>query len=118
MGVASSSRTYFQQIGGSIGVSVFGVIFVRRLTQDLSARLPGVHLSAAGGQLNPVTVNSLPTPVRHAVLYSISHAVDGVFMWAAPFALGVFVLAWFVREVPLRGRAAPSAEAAAPELVG
>jgi predicted MFS family arabinose efflux permease len=117
MGVASSSRTYFQQIGGSIGVSVFGVIFARRLTEDLSARLPGVHLSASGGQLNPVTVNALPTQVRDAVLSSITHAVDAVFMWAAPFALVVFVLAWFVKEVPLRGRAEPTAEEAAPELV-
>jgi hypothetical protein len=76
-----------------------------------------VHLSASGGTLNPVTVNSLPTPVRHAVFFSVTHAVDAVFMWAAPFALLVFVLAWFVREVPLRGRAEPSAEEAAPELV-
>jgi MFS family permease len=118
MGVASSSRTFFQQIGGSIGVSVFGVVFARRLSEDLAARLPGVHLSAAGGQLNPVAVDTLPPAIRHGVFYSISHAVQGVFWWAAPCALVVFVLAWLVKEVPLRGRAEPSAEQAAPELVG
>ncbi|HEY3733321.1 MAG TPA: MDR family MFS transporter [Streptosporangiaceae bacterium] len=117
MGVASSSRTFFQQIGGSIGVSVFGVIFARRLTEDLGKRLPGVHLNAAGGQLDPVTVNRLPVAVRHDVFISIAHAVQGVFIWAAPSALIVFVLAWFVKEVPLRGRA-PSAEQPTPELVG
>ena len=31
MGVASSSRAFFQQIGGSMGVSLFGVIFIHRL---------------------------------------------------------------------------------------
>ena len=118
MGVASSSRTFFQQIGGSIGVSVFGVVFARRLTGDLATRLPGMHLSAAGGQLNPVAVDSLPLRIRHDVFYSISHAVQGVFWWAAPCALVVFVLAWLVKEVPLRGRAEPSAEETAPELVG
>jgi EmrB/QacA subfamily drug resistance transporter len=117
MGVASSSRTFFQQIGGSIGVSIFGVIFARRLTADMSARLPGVHLNAAGGQLDPVTVNHLPAPIRHDVFFSISHAVGGVFIWAVPAALAVLLLAWFVKEVPLRGRA-PSAEQPAPELVG
>jgi EmrB/QacA subfamily drug resistance transporter len=116
MGVASSSRTFFQQIGGSIGVSVFGVIFARRLIADMSARLPGVHLNAAGGQLNPVTVNHLPAPVRNDVFFSISHAVQGVFVWAAPAALVVLLLAWFVREVPLRGRA-PAGQPA-PELAG
>jgi hypothetical protein len=118
MGVASSSRTFFQQIGGSIGVSLFGVVFARRLTEDLSTRLPGMHLSAAGGELNPVAVNTLPLAVRHDVFYSISYAVQGVFWWAAPTAVGVFLLAWFVREVPLRGRTAPSTEEATAELVG
>jgi EmrB/QacA subfamily drug resistance transporter len=117
MGVASSSRTFFQQIGGSIGVSIFGVVFTKRLTADLSARLPGVHLSAAGGELNPVTVNTLPAAVKHAVFYSISHAVQGVFWWAAPTAVGVFILAWFVKEVPLRGQTAPAAEETTAELV-
>ena len=117
MGVASSSRTFFQQIGGSIGVSIFGVIFARRLTGDLSTRLPGVHLNSAGGQFDPVAVNRLPAPVRHDVFFSISHAVQGVFIWAVPAAVIVFLLAWLVREVPLRGRA-PSAEQPAPELVG
>jgi EmrB/QacA subfamily drug resistance transporter len=117
MGVASSSRTFFQQIGGSIGVSIFGAVFARRLTQEMAARVPGVHLNAAGGQFDPATVNKLPAPVRHDVFVAIAHAVQGVFIWAAPSTVLVFVLAWFVREVPLRGRA-PSAEAPAPELVG
>ncbi len=60
MGVASSSRTFFQQIGGSIGVSLFGVIFTRRLTESLRAQLPGVHLHAGSGQLDPATINQLP----------------------------------------------------------
>jgi len=120
MGVASSSRTFFQQIGGSIGVSLFGVIFARRLSEDLSARVPGVHLGGSGGQFNPVTVNTLPETIKHAVFYSIAHAIDGVFIWAVPATVAIFVLAWFVREVPLRGAATPPAteQAAAPELVG
>jgi predicted MFS family arabinose efflux permease len=110
IGVASSSRTFFQQIGGSIGVAMFGAIFARRLTESL--HVPGVHMSSSNGQLNPVTVDSLPLPVRHDVFLAISHAVEGVFIWAAPSAVLVFVLAWFIKEVPLRGRAAPSGEPA------
>ena len=117
MGVAGSSRTFFQQIGGSIGVSTFGAIFASRLVGAMSSRLPGVHLNAAGGQLDPATVNRLPALLRHDVLYAISHAIQGVFVWAAPSAVFVCVLAWFIK-VPLRGRA-PSSEAPVgePELV-
>jgi EmrB/QacA subfamily drug resistance transporter len=116
IGVASSSRTFFQQIGGSIGVALFGAIFARRLTDTLTKQLPGVHLNAAGGQLDPVTVNHLPGPVKHDVFFAISHAIDGIFAWAAPAAILVFVLAWFIKEVPLRSSAPPpSSEAPASE---
>src|SRR5258708_27586391 len=55
MGVASSSRAFFQQIGGSIGVSIFGGLFTRALLSTIHARLPGVPFSMSGGQLSPVT---------------------------------------------------------------
>jgi EmrB/QacA subfamily drug resistance transporter len=116
MGVASSSRTFFQQIGGSIGVSIFGVIFARKLTAEMTARAPDVHLNSGGGQFDPVTVNRLPAAIRHDVFFAITHAVQSVFVWAVPSAVAVFVLAWFVKEVPLRGRA-PAPEQPAPELV-
>jgi len=118
MGVASSSRTFFQQIGGSIGVSVFGAIFARRLQEALSTAPAGLHVATSGGQLDPATVASLPAPVRREVFYAIAHAVQGVFTWAIPAVVLTFVLAWFIKEVPLRGRE-PAAEPAGqqPELV-
>jgi EmrB/QacA subfamily drug resistance transporter len=117
MGVASSSRTFFQQIGGSIGVALFGAIFARRLTEALSARLPGAHINAAGGQLDPVTVNGLAPAVRNDVFFAIAHGVQGVFIWAAPSAVIVLLLALFIKEVPLRGRAPAAEVASEPELV-
>jgi len=110
MGVASSARMFFQQIGGSIGVALFGAIFARRLTDVMTARLPAVHLNSSGGSFDPRTVNRLPLPIRHDVFYAIAHAVQGVFFWAAPSAIALFVLALLIREVPLRG-SAPAAEA-------
>jgi MFS family permease len=119
MGVASSARMFFQQIGGSLGVAAFGALFARQLTESLGAATgPGVHISASGGQLNPATVNSLPALVRHDVFAAIADAIQHVFIWALPAAVVIFALAWFIKEVPLRGRA-PSAEAPSqePELV-
>jgi EmrB/QacA subfamily drug resistance transporter len=122
MGVASSARMFFQQIGGSLGVAAFGAIFARRLIESLAAAAgSGVHISASGGQLDPATVNSLPAPEKHDVFFAIAHAIQTVFVWALPAAVLIFVLALLVKEVPLRGRAAPPAadEAASqqPELV-
>jgi EmrB/QacA subfamily drug resistance transporter len=115
MGVASSSRTFFQQIGGSLGVSLFGVIFVRRLAEAMSARLPGAHLSASGGQLDPATINHLPAAVKDAAFFGVSHAIDGVFWWTVPTALLVLVAACLIREIPLRGQVGPTSETAPQE---
>ena len=104
MGVASSSRTFFQQIGGSFGVSLFGAIFASRLQDTLRARAPGLHLNASGGQFDPRVILRMPLAVRDDVLFAIAHAIHYVFLWAAPFAGIVFVIGWFIKEVPLRGR--------------
>jgi EmrB/QacA subfamily drug resistance transporter len=117
IGVASSSRLFFQQIGGSIGVSAFGAIFARRLQEALSARAPGVHMTTGGGQFNPATVKALPVALQQDVFYAVAHAIQGVFLWALPATLLAFALTWFIKEVPLRGRATPTEEPAAPELV-
>jgi len=119
MGVASSARMFFQQIGGSLGVAAFGAIFARQLTSSLAAATgPGVHVSASGGQLDPARVNSLPALVRNDVFAAIAHAVQHVFIWAVPAAVLIFVLAWFIKEVPLRGRAPADQPASEqPELV-
>ena len=54
LGVATSGSTLFRQIGGSIGVALFGAIFSNRLAANLSAKLPpGAH------------VPSSPNPRRH-----------------------------------------------------
>jgi EmrB/QacA subfamily drug resistance transporter len=111
MGVASSARMFFQQIGGSLGVATFGAVFARRLTESLTAAAAGtgVHVHVSGESIDPATINSLPAPVKHDVFFAIAHAVQTVFVWALPAAVLIFVLALFIREVPLRGRAAPPA---------
>jgi hypothetical protein len=48
------------------------------------------------------------------VFNGIAHAVQGVFTWTTPAAVLLFVLALFIKEVPLRGRA-PAAQKPAPE---
>jgi EmrB/QacA subfamily drug resistance transporter len=118
IGVASSSRSFFQQIGGSIGVSIFGVVFFRGLRDSLAVHLPTFKLNTAGG-LNPVQVQHLPLVARHAVFAGIAHGLDLVFLWAAPSAAIVFAIGWLIREIPLRGRdSAPGQEKAqAPEPV-
>ena len=64
-------------------------------------------------------MTSLPAALRHQVYIAISHAVQGVFVWVVPASVLIFVLALFIKEVPLRSGAPDSEQPAAePELVG
>lgn len=108
MGVASSTATFFRNIGGSFGVSIFGAIFASRLTHELTQRFGAQgagRFSGGTGNIDPATLGQLPAPVRHELLASISSATSSIFFWATLAAVAVPVLAWFIEEVPLRSAA-------------
>jgi hypothetical protein len=113
LGVASSAATFFRSIGGSFGVALFGTIFSRKLDSDLASRLgPAAHQFTGGGQIDVSKLAKLPAPIREALFHGISTGLSTVFVWAIPFAAVVAVLAWFIKEIPLRG-AAPAGGATA-----
>ena len=118
MGVATSARMFFQQMGGSLGVAAFGAVFASRLNSFMDSATPAgssgtLHVS---GSFDPAQVASLPPAVQQIVFDAVSHGVQAVFWAVLPASILVFLLALFIKEVPLRGRAAPGEEAApAPE---
>ena len=118
MGVATSARMFFQQMGGSLGVAAFGAVFASRLNSFMDSATPAgssgtLHVS---GSFDPAQVASLPPAVQQVVFHAVAHGVQAVFWAVLPASVLVFVLALFIKEVPLRGRSTPGEEAApAPE---
>jgi EmrB/QacA subfamily drug resistance transporter len=110
MGVATSARMFFQQMGGSLGVAAFGAIFAHKLTASMSSLAAGGKAPVSGASLDPATVTSLKPAVREVVYQGIAQAVHTVFLWAIPASVLVFLLALLIKEVPLRGRATPGGE--------
>ncbi|KOX16959.1 MDR family MFS transporter [Nocardiopsis sp. NRRL B-16309] len=106
LGVATSSATFFRSIGGAFGTAVFGSVFSARLAADLAARAdeirlpPGVDVAAL--ESDPRALGELPPAAQASFLGAYADAVDVVFLWAVPVALAGFVLALFLRQVPLR----------------
>ena len=109
LGAATSGVTFFRSIGGAFGVSVFGAIFSNRLTAELTTALHGVHLppgfNIADAEANPKLIKQLPAAIRDPIRHAFSLALHPVFLTAVPIAFVAFVLAWFLREVPLRAAA-------------
>jgi EmrB/QacA subfamily drug resistance transporter len=103
MGVATSGSTLFRQIGGSIGVALFGSIFANRVHIELASRLPaGVQIPKT---INPAGIKHLPAAAHTAYAEAVSAALHPVFLTAAAVSLLAFALTWMLREVPLRTQA-------------
>ncbi|GAA4903717.1 EmrB/QacA subfamily drug resistance transporter [Stackebrandtia albiflava] len=113
IGVASSTATFLRNIGGSFGVALFGAVFADRLAASVQGRLPAeiaanFNGGGEGAGLDPEKVALLPEWMRAIVTGGVTDGLTTVFVWTIPFAAVAFLLAWFVKEVPLRG--SPSAE--------
>ena len=81
MGVATSGSTLFRQIGGSIGVALFGTIFANRLHTELATRLPaGIKPPSA---TSPAAIAHLPEAGRSAFEAAFAAALHPVFLTAA-----------------------------------
>jgi EmrB/QacA subfamily drug resistance transporter len=105
VGVATSGSTLFRQIGGSIGVALFGSIFANRVHAELAQRLPaGSHIPK---MINPAGIKHLPPEAHAAFADAFSAALHPVFLTAAAVSLLAFLLTWLLREVPLRSAVTP-----------
>jgi hypothetical protein len=93
----------FRQVGGSIGVAVFGAIFANRVHADLAARVPpGTHMPKTA---NPDVIRHLPPLVHAAFEQAFAAALHPVFLAAGGVAAVAFALTWLLRDVPLRTQA-------------
>jgi EmrB/QacA subfamily drug resistance transporter len=116
MGAATSSITFFRQMGGSIGAAVFGAVLSSRLTHYLSEQLAQAGVRAAGPSKvdanNVQAIQRLAEPIKSVVLGAFAGALDDVFLIGVPFIVVAFVIALFLREVPLRTGPGPGVPAA------
>jgi EmrB/QacA subfamily drug resistance transporter len=100
LGVASAGSTLFRQIGGSIGVALFGAIFANQLASNLASALPpGAHVPATP---DPAELNQLPAALHAAYAGAITDALQPVFLTAAGIVVLAFLLTWLLPELTLR----------------
>ena len=104
LGIATSTGNFFRNLGSAIGLAVFGSIFNAIVRSNLNAKLPA---SAQGGDVfsvirTPKKVRALPDDVRDAVTGSIAAGASRVVLISVGIALLTVVVAWFLKEEPLR----------------
>ncbi len=101
LGAASGAATFFRSIGGSFGISLFGAIFANRLADSPAGGSFGGG-GEAGAAMDLERLRDLPAQSRELVLGGLADSISHVFLWAVLFTVAVPVLAWFIKEIPLR----------------
>ena len=132
LGIATSANTFFRSVGGTVGVALFGSLYASRLTinipegvTQLAASNPAALAGATPEKFellkNNTSVIAEFSPQLQDVIYqAFVDAFQVVFLVAAPLTAIGFVLALFMREIPLRTSAEHHAatQEAAGEAVG
>jgi EmrB/QacA subfamily drug resistance transporter len=105
LGIATAAANLFRALGGSLGVALFGAIFVARLDVWLPRELPrgAGAVDASSLQASPETLSSLPSAVQDGVAGAVAHSLGTVFVIAGPIALVGLAVLLFLEERPLRG---------------
>jgi EmrB/QacA subfamily drug resistance transporter len=106
LGTATSTNNYFREVGGALGTAVFGAIFTARLTDGLTSVFAGAGASAsdassATASISPQALASLPAAIRDGVVNAYADALAPVFWYLLPFIGLAFVLALFLKQIPL-----------------
>jgi len=105
LGAATAAGILFRQIGGSLGVALFGALFASQLAKGLPTLPGGGDLM---GEISPQMLETLPTELHESVTNAVVAALNPVFLTSAVVAGFGLVLALFLKEVPLRTRVEPA----------
>jgi EmrB/QacA subfamily drug resistance transporter len=140
VGVASSSLSFFQQIGGTVGLTIASTLFASRFSEELPKQLIGAGVPpqfanqfASGGVANltgtgdlrqvilaavPPDQQALVAPlvdgIVHAIYEAVSIAIASTFWVGIAGALLAAGLVLFLREKPMRETFEMGVPAAAP----
>lgn len=105
LGSATSGVTFFRTLGSAFGTAIFGTLYNNRLGPNLEhalAQVPGVPATAAE---SPAALRQLPAAQAAPIIDAYADTINHVFQWVVPVAVVGFVIAWFLKEVPLRDSA-------------
>ncbi len=102
MGAATAGFTLFRQVGGLIGVSIFGTLFNNSLAASLGKHdMGGGDLRTLGAEM----IAALPPFVQVMIKEAITNALHPVFLVAAGAAFVAFLIGWLLKGIPLRSHA-------------
>ncbi|MFJ8019446.1 MDR family MFS transporter [Streptomyces sp. NPDC096311] len=118
MGAGTGASNFLRSMGSSLGVSLLGAVYTSHLTHSLtSAGAAGQSVDASVSSMTPAALKQLPEAARHLFQQAVTDGITALFTWGAIVAAVGVVIAFFIRQEPLRSGAKPEAPKADAEPV-
>ncbi len=122
LGIGTSTSNFFRSMGGAFGAAIAGALMHTHLDEALVDRLGQPRLDELGGTegliRTPRLVSDLPPDLKDAVISSVADSIVSVIWWGVPIMITIWILAWLIRETPLRTTSAIQAQVSGDSAVG
>ena len=106
MGVATSSVQFTRSLGGAIGAAALGAVLNSRLSSTIADLDLGANAASIEASLSNVqAITALPEPIKTTILTAYTDAITYAFLFAVPGVVVALIVAFFLKEIPLRGAA-------------
>ena len=117
LGVATATMTFFRSLGGSIGLALFGTLFSATVATEVNRRLTS-PTKVSKLIRDPKAIAALDAPTKRAVVEGLALGIRAVYLVMIPVVAVLFVIALFLREIPLASAASltPATSGAEPEV--
>ncbi|CAB4946861.1 unannotated protein [freshwater metagenome] len=131
MGVATSANTFFRSIGATMGVALFGTVYASRLSHNLPIEIEKLRASNPAALVgatpekfealkeNTAVLKTFTPELQAGIVHAFVNSFHVVFLTAVPITIIGFLVAFILRETPLRtgvGHQAAKEEAAGEAL--
>ena len=107
LGTATAAGVMFRQIGGSLGVAVFGALFSAGIATAMARA--GLDLPAEF-EIGPDSVAQLAPAVQAVIGTAVASALHPIFWIVSALGAMGFVMALRLEEIPLANRMVPRGE--------
>jgi EmrB/QacA subfamily drug resistance transporter len=104
LGTATSGVTFFRTLGSSFGTAIFGTLYSTHLEGEMGGALATTGVSPAVAQ-SPESLNALSAALAGPIITAYANSINYVFRWVVPVAVLGFLVAWLLKELPLRDSA-------------
>lgn len=101
LGAATSTATFAQRVGASIGLASLGAVFTSRLANGLATQVPGSVDLPDPASLTPSVVHGLPTQIQAAIQQIFTDGLTDLFLATVPLMIVGFIITLFLPNTQL-----------------